>query len=143
MSSKRAAPQSRSKSRSGGGIDSNKRREVGYRGGKRTLDAINPASADYLGQRTAFKKPPLVESTPNDFVAMGNTLAAACPQGPGGGRTVYERGTVSVHGKVSPGEGEGNRAKADSGPRQILGPQPNDTSPFHPKPFRRGEQQGE
>jgi hypothetical protein len=39
--SKRAQPQSRGKPRSGGGIRGNKVRDVGYRGGKRTLDAVS------------------------------------------------------------------------------------------------------
>jgi hypothetical protein len=141
--SKRAAPQSRSKAKSGGGIDTNKRREIGYKGGKRTLDALSVQAVSDLGQRTAFKKPPLVKATPNDFVEMGNTRAASCAQGPGGGRTIYKSGYQALRGPVSQGEGEGNRAKADRGPRAILGPQPNDTSPFHPKPFRRGQQSNE
>jgi hypothetical protein len=142
MSSKRAAPQSRSKAKSGGGIQSNKRREVGYRGGKRTLDAVSVQAVSELGARTAYKKSPLVKSTPNDFVPLGNSLAAACPQGPGGGRTVYASGYQDQHGAAAKGEG-GIRGAADRGPRQILGPQPNHTSPFHPVPFRRGQQSNE
>jgi hypothetical protein len=105
MSSKRAAPQSRSKAKSGGGIQSNKRREVGYRGGKRTLDAVSVQAVSELGARTAYKKSPLVKSTPNDFVPLGNSLAAACPQGPGGGRTVYASGYQDQHGAAAKGEG--------------------------------------
>jgi hypothetical protein len=140
--SKRAAPQSRSKAKSGGGIDSNKRREVGYRGGKRTLDAVSVQAVSELGARTAYPKGPLVKATPNDFVPLGNTLAASCPQGPGGGRTVYASGYQDQHGAAAKGEA-GMQGKADRGSRAILGEAPNHTSPFHPVPFRRGEQQGE
>ena len=140
--SKRAAPQSRSKAKSGGGIDTNKRREVGYRGGKRTLDAVSVQAVSELGARTAYPRTPLVKSTPNDFVELGNARAASCPQGPGGGRTIYASGYQDQHGAAAKGEG-GIRGAADRGSRAILGPQPNDTSPFHPVPFRRGQQQNE
>jgi hypothetical protein len=140
--SKRAAPQSRSKAKSGGGIDGNKRREVGYRGGKRTLDAVSVQAVSELGARTAFKKPPLVKSTPNDFVPLGNTLAAACPLGPGGGRTVYASGYQDQHGAAAKGE-RGMQGKADRGSRAILGEAPNHNSPFHRVPFRRGQQSNE
>jgi len=91
---------------SGGGIRGNKNVKVGVKGGKRTLDAISLEAVTGLGTRTAFPKPPLVKSTPNDFVPMGNTLAASCKAGPGGGRTLYgQSGSQSQHGKPSPGEG--------------------------------------
>jgi hypothetical protein len=137
--SKRAAPQSRSKAKSGGGIDSNKRREVGYKGGKRTLNAISPSVVADLGAAVGYKRAPLVKATPQDRVALGNELAASCGQGPGGGRTVYPSGYQDQHGAAAKGEG-GIRGAADRGPRQILGPQPRHTSPFHPVPFRKGQQ---
>jgi cytochrome c5 len=140
MSSKRAAPQSRSKAKSGGGIDSNKRREVGYKGGKRTLDAVSVQAVSELGAQTAYKKAPLVKATPNDRVALGNTLAASCPQGPGGGRTVYASGYQDQHGAAAKGEPGMQGSKVDRGPRAILGEAPNHNSPFHPVPFRKGQQ---
>jgi hypothetical protein len=124
--SKRAAPQSRSKATSGGGIQSNKRREIGYRGGKRTLDDVSVQAVSELGARTAVKRAPLVKATPNDFVEMGNTLAAACPQGPGGGRTVRPHGFQALSGPVSQGEGRigGNAGKdilSEFGPEKSRG----------------------
>jgi hypothetical protein len=130
------------KATSGGGITSNKRREVGYRGGKRTLDAVSVQAVSELGARTAYPKSPLVKSTPNDRVALGNTLAASCPQGPGGGRTVYASGYQDQHGAAAKGEG-GIQGRADRGSRAILGEAPNHNSPFHPVPFRRGQQSNE
>jgi hypothetical protein len=122
--SKRAAPQSRSKAKSGGGIDGNKRREVGYRGGKRTLDAVSVQAVSELGAQTAYKKAPLVKSTPNDRVALGNTLAASCPQGPGGGRTVRPHGFQALSGPVSQGEGNigaGKDILSEFGPEKSRG----------------------
>jgi hypothetical protein len=117
--SKRAAPQARGKPRSQG-IQSNKLKEVGYRGGKRTVDVISPEAVSELGMRTAFKKPPLVKSTPNDFVPMGNTMNKPCGS-QGEGRTVYKTGFQSLTGPVAKGEGESAKDKADRGPRAILG----------------------
>jgi hypothetical protein len=108
------------KATSGGGITSNKRREVGYKGGKRTLDAVSPAGVDQLGQATSFKRDPLIKATPNDRVALGNDLAASCPQGPGGGRTVYASGYQDQHGAAAKGEGRMQGA-VDRGRRAILG----------------------
>jgi hypothetical protein len=125
------------KARSGGGLTVNKLVQVGVRAGKRTLDAINPASADYLGQRTAFKKPPLVESTPKDFVPLGNSLVNNVGAGgPGKGRVTYPCGFQSLHGAVAKGE-KGMEGKADRGARQILGP------PANTGVVRKGQQSGE
>jgi hypothetical protein len=131
------------KATSGGGITSNKRREVGYRGGKRTLDAMSPQAVSELGAQTAYKKAPLVKATPNDFVPMGNTVAAATKCGPGGSRTIYKSGFQSLSGPVSKGEPGMEGSKVDRGPRTILGEAPNHNSPFHPVPFRRGQQSNE
>jgi hypothetical protein len=116
------------KARSGGGATSNKRREVPIRPGSRTLDAINPAQPDYLGQATAFGKGPFVERTPKDFVALGNSLTNNVGAGgPGKGRTIYPCGYQAQTGKAAPGEG-GIEGRADRGSRAILGekgkPQP-------------------
>jgi hypothetical protein len=106
---------------SGGGIRSNKNVNVGVKGGKRTTNVVSVEAVSELGARTPFKKPPLVKGTPNDFVPMGNTLAASCGQGPGGGRTLYgQGGSQGQHGKTAPGEG-GKEGRADRGSRAILG----------------------
>jgi hypothetical protein len=141
--SKRAAPQSRSKAKSGGGIDSNKRREVGYKGGKRTLDAVSPSAVSDLGMAVGYKRAPLVKSTPRDFVPLGNSLTNNVGAGgPGTGRTVYPAGYQCQTGPAAKGE-PGMQGKADRGSRAILGEAPNHNSPFHPVPFRRGQQSNE
>jgi hypothetical protein len=135
--SKRAAPQSRSKAKSGGGWSSNKRREVSIKAGKRTLDAVSPSAVADLGAAVGYKRLPLVKSTPKDFVPLGNDLATNVGRGaPGAGRTIYERGYQSQHGAVAKGEG-GIQGRADRGSRAILGPPPNKGL------VRRGEQSGE
>jgi hypothetical protein len=124
--SKRAAPQARGKATSGGGISGNKRKEVGYRGGKRTLDAVSVQAVSELGARTAIERAPLVKSTPNDFVPLGNELSANIKCGPGGGRTIYKSGYQDLHGKASPGEGKigpnaGRDILSDFGPEKSRG----------------------
>jgi hypothetical protein len=124
--SKRAAPQSRGKAQSGGGIRGNKVRDVGYRGGKRTLDAISVEAVSDLGARTAYKKAPLVKATPRDFVPLGNELSANIECGPGGGRTIYKTGFQALSGKVSQGEGKigsnaGKDILSDFGPEKSRG----------------------
>jgi hypothetical protein len=121
------AKQRSGKARSGGGLTMSKNVSPGYRGGKRTLDAISVEAVVGLGTRTAYPKPDLVKAKPADFVEMGNTRAASCAQGPGGGRTVYKTGFQSLRGPVSQGEGN-MEGRADRGVRAILGekgkPQP-------------------
>jgi hypothetical protein len=108
------------KVRSGGGIDSNKRREIGYKGGKRSLNDISVEAVVGLGTRTAYPKPDLVKATPKDFVALGNTMTSPC--GPKGqGRTLYgQGGSQSQYGKPAQGEG-GMQSPVDRGSRAILG----------------------
>jgi hypothetical protein len=121
---KRAAPQSRGKATSGGGISGNKRKEVGYRGGKRTLDAVSVQAVSELGARTAVKRAPLVKSTPNDFVPLGNELSANIKCGPGGGRKIYPTGFQSLSGPVSKGEGNigaGKDILSEFGPEKKVG----------------------
>jgi hypothetical protein len=133
----------RGKARSGGGITSNKLVHPKVRAGSRRVNAISPSAVDMIGQQTSFKKPDLIKSTPKDFVPMGNDLATNIGNGgPGTGRTVYPCGYQDQHGSAAPGQ-RGIQGKADRGPRAILGEAPNDRSPFHRVPFRRGEQQGE
>ena len=127
-----------SKAKSGGGITSRVNRKVEMRVAPKTTNVINPAATDYLGQSTAFGKGPFVERKAPDFAPMGNSLTNNC--GPNGeGRTIYKSGFQSLHGKAAPGEGKMQGA-ADRGPRAILGADP---ARPQPKPFRRGQQQGE
>jgi hypothetical protein len=131
------------KPRSGGGITSNKLVHPKMRGGKRTLDAVSPSAVSDLGMAVGYKRVPLVKSTPKDFVPLGNDLATNVGRGgPGTGREIFPRGYQSCHGTPAKGE-PGMQGKADRGERAILGPQPNDTSPFHRVPFRRGQQTNE
>jgi hypothetical protein len=139
--SKRAAPQSRSKARSGGGITSNKRREVGVRVGPPRTDVVSVGGVSELGARTAVPRQDLIKRTAPQ-VRSGNDVAETTVCGPGGSRNIYPSGFQALSGKVSPGEG-GIRGAADRGSRAILGPQPNHNSPFHPVPFRRGQQSNE
>jgi hypothetical protein len=139
--SKRAAPQSRSKARSGGGIRVNKLRQVGVRTGPPRTDVVSVGAVSELGARTAIPRQDLIKGTAPQ-VRSGNDVAESTVCGPGGSRTVYKTGYQALSGPVSKGEG-GIRGAADRGSRAILGPQPNDTSPFHPVPFRKGQQVGE
>jgi hypothetical protein len=124
---KRAAPQSRAKARSGGGITSNKLRQVPVRAGKRTLDAVSPSGVADLGASIGYKRVPLVKSTPKDFVPLGNSLTNNVGEGgPGTGRTIYPSGYQCQHGTPAKGEG-GIQGAADRGARAILGPQPAQT----------------
>jgi hypothetical protein len=125
------------KARSGGGITSNKLRQLGVRGGKRTLDAVSPSAVADLGAAVGYKREPLVKSTPKDFVPLGNDLATNVGKGgPGTGRNIYPSGFQCQTGAAAKGEG-GIQGRADRGSRAILGPPPNKGV------VRRGEQSGE
>jgi hypothetical protein len=129
------------KAKSGGGYSSNKRREVGVRTGPPRTDVVSVEAVSELGARTAFPKPGLIKGTVPQ-VRSGNDVAESTVCGPGGSRTVYRTGYQALRGPVSQGEGE-RKGKADVGPRAILGEAPNHNSPFHPVPFRRGQQSNE
>jgi hypothetical protein len=129
------------KAKSGGGITSNKLVRVGQKLNPRSVDVVSVAATDMLGQATSFKKPDLVKPA-RDFAPMGNAMTNNC--GPNGeGRTIYARGYQGQHGSAAKGEGNIGPSKVDRGERAILGPAPNDTSPFHRVPFRRGQQSNE
>jgi hypothetical protein len=102
--SKRSSAQARGKPRSQG-IQSNKLKEVGVKVGPPRTNIVSPEAVSELGMRTAFKKPDLYKGTAPQ-VRSGNDVAASTVCGPGGSRTVYERGISGVHGKASPGEGK-------------------------------------
>jgi hypothetical protein len=124
------------KARSGGGITSNKLRQVGQRLNPRKVDVVSPSATDMLGQQTSFKKPELMKGA-QDFAPMGNALTNNVGKGgPGTGRTIYPCGFQSLHGTAAKGEG-GMQGKADRGARQILGP------PANTGAVRKGEQRGE
>jgi hypothetical protein len=101
-----------SKAKSGGGYSSNKRREVGVRTGPPRTNKISVQAVSELGPQPAFKGPPLIKGTAPQ-VRSGNDLAESCPQGPGGGRKIYERGTEGMHGKPSWGEAKGGNTGKD------------------------------
>jgi cytochrome c5 len=124
------------KARSGGGITSNKLRQVGMRVAPRTTNVVSVAATDMLGQQVSFKRPDLIRGTAKDF-ALGNTLTNNVGKGgPGTGRTIYERGFQSCHGTPAKGEA-GIQGKADRGSRAILGP------PSNTGAVRKGQQVNE
>jgi hypothetical protein len=127
MSKKRAAPQSRGKATSGGGIRGNKVRQVGYRSGPPRTEVISPSGVADLGASINYPRQPLVKGTAPQ-VRSGNDVAASTVCGPGGSRTIYKFGTEGVHGKVSQGEGKAFEGGADRGERAILGPAPKGKS---------------
>jgi hypothetical protein len=90
--------------RSGAGLTSNKLKRVGVSYGRSSTNKVSPSAADQLGQHLATPKQaqPLYTGV-GPQPDSGNMLAATCPAGPGGGRTVYARGTNQVHGPVAQG----------------------------------------
>jgi hypothetical protein len=121
--SKRAAPQSRSKAKSGGGYSSNKRREVPVRTGPPRTDVVSVEAVSELGARTAFPKPDLIKGTAPQ-VRSGNDVAASTVCGPGGSRTIYKTGFQSLRGPVSQGEGNigaGKDILSEFGPEKSRG----------------------
>jgi hypothetical protein len=96
-----AAPMSKGKAKSGGGIAGNKvvrPKPVAGRDNR----AVNPGGADQLGAATANKRSsvPLMGGPgykPN--VSDGNYLAFTTECKPGGSRTTYPSGFQSLHGK--------------------------------------------
>jgi hypothetical protein len=99
---------------SGGGIASNKRREVSVRTGKPETNRIIPAGVSQLGamrgdHSTERRQPsanPLVQLRDGKMLQVdaGNRRAVECPQGPGGGREVLRAGYQALSGKPVPGE---------------------------------------
>jgi hypothetical protein len=105
---KQAAPMSKGKPTSGGGLTSNKHHKVPLKAGQRRVDAVSPGGADQLGQAMGRRRAvePLVEGKPKAATDLGNYRAEHCEQGPGGGRTIYESGYQALHG--TPVQGESN-----------------------------------
>ena len=93
----------------GGGIQGSKVVRESVHGGSRSTEAISPRGVSQLGyspgstlSRTgAFTTQnsalPVFEGNKTAATPMGNTLAASCPQGPGGGRTVHRSGMQGKH----------------------------------------------
>jgi hypothetical protein len=110
------------KAKSGGGITSNKNRNVRQNVAPRTTNVINPNQPDFLGQATAFPKGPWVERKAPDFAPMGNALTNNVGKGgPGTGRTIYGKsGSQGCYGTPDRGE-TGIVGAADKGARSILG----------------------
>jgi hypothetical protein len=125
------------KAKSGGGITSNKLRQVGIKAGPRRTNVISPSAVADVGAAISYKRLPLIKSTAPQ-VPLGNDLATNVGRGaPGAGRTIYPCGYQDQHGAVAKGE-TGIQGRADRGPRAILDA-PRNTGAV----IRRGEQQGE
>jgi hypothetical protein len=107
------------KSKSGGGITSRNKREVGFRtgkGGKATNPGYVAQLGTHVGDHTTghksstgyrgeiFHKGPAYN--PSKF---GNELAAATKCGPGGSREVMKTGSQGTHGSVKPGKSPARR----------------------------------
>ena len=90
------------RAKSGGGLTSNKLRELRAPKIEPRSKAISPGSADLIGQTVAYKKPPLV-SGPGLAGPVGPTNNLV--NGPKGqGRTLYGQGGLQgLHGKPNPG----------------------------------------
>jgi hypothetical protein len=85
----------------GGGILGNKNVKVGVRTGSASKGS-SPASADQLGQATAFKKEAVEAGRGYDGAKLGNELATNVGKGgPGSGRTTYKCGTQNQYGPVA------------------------------------------
>ena len=89
------------KSRSGGGITSNKLVNVGVRTGK-PAKGVSPAGAASIGiQRITTTRYADMVGNPKS-VQLGNANAIAAGQGPGAGRTVLRAGSQQGPGPAAP-----------------------------------------
>jgi hypothetical protein len=106
MARTQAAPMNKGRSRSGGGIRTNKKVEKPVVYGKRRLDAIDPGYADQIGQAIDPRaRIPLYAGNPKDYADLGNYCATKVGVGgPGADRNVYEHGFQGLHGTVVKGE---------------------------------------
>jgi hypothetical protein len=107
---------------SGGGINSNKRVEVGVRTGSRTADKISPGGVSqfgsgvgdrprpgggHTGQNTAQ---PVFVGTKPQAAMLGNAKATDVGKGgPGSGRTIYRTGYQCQHGTPVQGSSPARR----------------------------------
>jgi len=93
----------------GGGIQGSKVVRESVHGGSRSTEAISPRGVSQFGYSpgstldragsftTKNSALPVFEGNKTAATPMGNTLAASCPEGPGGGRTVHKFGTQGQH----------------------------------------------
>jgi hypothetical protein len=99
---------------SGGGINSNKRVEVGVRTGSRTADKVSPGGVSQFGSGVGDRpRPggghtgrstaqPVFVGTKPQAAMLGNAKATDVGNGgPGKGRTVYRTGTQCQYGDVA------------------------------------------
>jgi hypothetical protein len=110
--------------KSGGGITSNKRREVPVRTGKPETNRIRVAAVSEIGQKLGTHVTEKAGRLPDPSLRLrdgtavqvdsGNRRAAEYVEGPGGDRNIYRSGYQSLHGKPVQGE------PAASAPRDIL-----------------------
>ena len=93
----------------GGGIQGNKVVRESVRGGSRSTEAVSPRGVSQFGYSpgstlsktgaftTQNSALPVFEGNKTAATPMGNTLAASCPEGPGGGRIVHRSGMQGKH----------------------------------------------
>jgi hypothetical protein len=102
------------RAKSGGGINSNKRVEVGVRRGTASADKVSPGGVSQLGSATGdrLRAPgahtgqptsvPVFVGTKPQAAILGNQKASDVGKGgPGSGRTVYRTGYQSLRGPVA------------------------------------------
>ena len=105
MMSRKSAPQKKGKATSGGGLLGNKVKKVTPVAGGDNR-AVNPGYAGVALGGMYGKNPTPMDGGPGykPNVSDGNYRAWTCPQGPGGGRTVYRSGTQGLRGPVEHSE---------------------------------------
>jgi hypothetical protein len=109
------------RAKSGGGITSNKLVRVGVKAGPWRTNVVEPHAPDFLGQSTAFKKPPLYSGTAPQ-VALGNDLVTNVGAGgPGKGRTVMRSGSQGTHGPTTGSVEQGRDILSEYGPEKSRG----------------------
>ena len=112
-SKKAAQPMAGTKPRSQG-LSSNKLVRPGLKLGMRTADKVSPGGVSQLGEHVGRNPESLIKGQ-GPQVELGNARAEACPEGVGGGRTVYKSGAQGQHG--SPAYGEHNPSPHTPGTR--------------------------
>jgi hypothetical protein len=99
---------------SGGGINSNKRVEVGLRTGSRTANKVSPKGVSQFGSATGDKprpggghtgqptaQPVFVGQKPQQALLGNQKATDVGGGGPGKGRTIYRTGYQSQYGNVA------------------------------------------
>ena len=110
------------RAKSGGGINSNKRVEVGVRRGTASADKVSPGGVSQLGSATGdrLRAPgahtgqptsvPVFVGTKPQAAMLGNAKATDVGKGgPGSGRTIYRTGYQCQHGTPVQGSSPARR----------------------------------